>query len=166
MPAGTMTGARGARCNRGRRRRGNPPLTGAALREAWSEAEPLGCVSPLDKSRGGTPTGERALTGACRTARCGGYGTASYRRSASCFYFFVGWASALADAHAVRDRTNIIGKTVGTARSLSSGRPLRAGPVGALAHPTAAPIVMIPALHCRMSSDEDRICGEILGLAW
>ena len=135
MPAGTMTGARGARCNRGRRRRDNPPLTGAALREAWSEAEPLGCVSPLGKSRGGTPKGERALTGACR-ARARRLRNSVLSAFRFLFLFFVGWASALADAHAVRDRTNIIRKTVGTARSLSSGRPLRAGPVGAFAHPT------------------------------
>ena len=61
MSAGIMTGMRGARCNRNGAGGGNPPLTGAALREAWSEAEPLGCVSPLGKSRGGTPEGERAL---------------------------------------------------------------------------------------------------------
>ena len=36
-----------------------PPLMGAALREAWSGAESLGCVSPLDKSRSGTPEGVR-----------------------------------------------------------------------------------------------------------
>jgi len=88
QPAGIMTGMRGARCNRNGAGGGNPPLTGAALREAWSEAEPLGCVSPLDKSRGGTPEGERALQGARRSASCGGYGTASLRRSASFFFLW------------------------------------------------------------------------------
>ena len=37
QPAGTMTGARGARCKRNGAGGGNPPLTGADLREAWSE---------------------------------------------------------------------------------------------------------------------------------
>ena len=44
-------------------------------------------MSPLGKSRGGTLEGERALEGAYRTVRCGGYGTASLRRSASFFFF-------------------------------------------------------------------------------
>ena len=87
MPAGTMTGMRGARCNRGRRRRGHPPLIGAALREAWSEAESLGCVSPLDKSRGGTPEGVRAPLGArCAQAQR----LVNLRLSAFCFLFFFG----------------------------------------------------------------------------
>jgi hypothetical protein len=38
QPAGIMTGMRGARCNRGRRRRETPATFDAALREAWSEA--------------------------------------------------------------------------------------------------------------------------------
>jgi hypothetical protein len=33
-------------------------------REAWPEAEPLGCVSPSGKNRGGTPEGVRAPKGA------------------------------------------------------------------------------------------------------
>jgi hypothetical protein len=41
-------------------------------REAWPKAEPLGCVSPSGKSRGGTPEGVRALQGARRNASCGG----------------------------------------------------------------------------------------------
>jgi hypothetical protein len=82
MPAGTMTGTRGARCNRGRRRRETPAILGAAPREAWPEAESLGCVSPLDKSRRGTPTGERALQGA-RWPR----GTAVEQQRLSAFRF-------------------------------------------------------------------------------
>jgi hypothetical protein len=84
--AGTMTGTRGARCNRGRRRRGHPPLTGAALREAWSEAESSGCVSPLDESRGGTPEGVRAPLGArCAQAQR----LVNLRLSAFCFLAFL-----------------------------------------------------------------------------
>ena len=37
MPAGTMTGTRGARCNRVRRWRGIPAALGAVSREAWPE---------------------------------------------------------------------------------------------------------------------------------
>jgi len=52
-----------------------PWRLGAALREAWSDAEPLGCASPLGKSRGGTPSSERVPSHARRIARCGGFGT-------------------------------------------------------------------------------------------
>ena len=34
-----------------------PAALGAVSREAWPEAEPLGCVSPSGKSRRGTPEG-------------------------------------------------------------------------------------------------------------
>ena len=53
-----------------RRRRVTPVQTKS--QEAWPEAEPLGWNTPLGESRGGTPTDERALQGACRIARCGG----------------------------------------------------------------------------------------------
>jgi hypothetical protein len=36
-------------------------------REAWPEAEPLGCMSPSGKNRGGTPEGERVPLDASRT---------------------------------------------------------------------------------------------------
>ena len=42
---------------------GKPRLAWRWPRETWSEAEPLGCVSPLGKSRGGTPEGVRAPAG-------------------------------------------------------------------------------------------------------
>ena len=73
------------------------PLVKAAV-ERRQASGPLPFPPPLagEGKGGGRAARER-----------GGYGTASYRRSASCFYFFVGWASALADAHAVRDRTDI-----------------------------------------------------------
>jgi hypothetical protein len=65
-----------------------PPSIGAALREAWSEAESLGCVSPLDKNRGGTPEGVRALQGA-RRAKARRLRNSVLRRSASFSFVFV-----------------------------------------------------------------------------
>jgi hypothetical protein len=63
-----------------------PPSIGAGLREAWSEAESLGCVSPLDKSRGGTPEVVRAPTGpAPQPARLRRLRNSVLRRSASFF---------------------------------------------------------------------------------
>ena len=70
QPPGIMTGAGGASLDWDRRRRVTPVQT--ASQEAWPEAEPLGWKIPLGESRGGTPTDERALQGACRIARCGG----------------------------------------------------------------------------------------------
>ena len=58
--------------------RDTPATYGCLPREAWPEAEPLGCVSPSGKNRGGTPEGVRALQGARRNASCGGFGTASF----------------------------------------------------------------------------------------
>ena len=37
--------------------------------------------------------------------------------------------------------------------------------VASLIRATPRLIVMDPALHCRIPSDEDRICGEVLALA-
>ncbi len=100
MPAGKKTGVRGARCNRGRRRRETPAICGAALREAWSGAESLGCVSPLDKSRRGTPEG--VLPPPIPSPASGGgsgWGQAPHRKvrrlmkqrlSAFCFLFVAG----------------------------------------------------------------------------
>jgi hypothetical protein len=57
-----MTGMRGASLQTERGAGGiTPPPTGAVSREAWPVAEPLGCVSPSGKNRGGTPEGVRAL---------------------------------------------------------------------------------------------------------
>jgi hypothetical protein len=53
--------------------------------------------SPFGKSRGGTPMGERALQGARRTGRCGGF--REQRSSAFRFpfssYAFMSWLKAL-----------------------------------------------------------------------
>ena len=70
QPPGMMTGMGGASLDWDRRRRVTPVQT--TSQEAWPEAEPLGWNTPLGESRGGTPTDERALQGACRIARCGG----------------------------------------------------------------------------------------------
>jgi hypothetical protein len=87
MPAGTMTGMRGARCNRGRRRRDTPAIYRRCAREAWPDAAFLGCVSPLGESRRGTPTGERAFA----KVRAAPKGTAvtEQRLSAFCFLYLV-----------------------------------------------------------------------------
>jgi len=71
--AGIMTGTRGARCNRSRRRRETPASSGA--RAAKHGLRPhLGMRESQGQSRGGTPEGERTLQGARRNASCGGYG--------------------------------------------------------------------------------------------
>src|SRR5579875_865027 len=99
-----MTGARGASLYQDRRGAGNArgdarglrPPVGAAVQGQTLRPVPakhglkltaLGMSSPPGQSRGGTPTGERALTGASRTARCGGYGTASIGVPPPVFYF-------------------------------------------------------------------------------
>ena len=46
---------------------GYPCLAWRWLRETWPGAESLGCVSPLDKSRSGTPEGVRVPLDARRT---------------------------------------------------------------------------------------------------
>ena len=74
QPAGTMTGVRGARCKRGRRRRSEARRFGRLSREAWPEAEPLGCVSPSGESRRGTPEGVLSLPR--------GWGSAAARKAA------------------------------------------------------------------------------------
>ena len=71
MSAGTMTGVRGARWNWGRCCGLNPQIR-RRRHEAWPGAASLGCVSPLDRSRSGTPKGERAPLSARRTRWCGG----------------------------------------------------------------------------------------------
>ena len=48
-------------------RRDTPATYRCLPREAWPEAEPLGCMSPSGKSRGGTPEGERVPLDASRT---------------------------------------------------------------------------------------------------
>jgi hypothetical protein len=87
QPAGTMTGARGASLQPGPRCGVNPrPYRRRVPREAWPEAEPLGCVSPLGKSRGGTPQGVRALQGARRT-QVRRILVCVFRRSAFLYFF-------------------------------------------------------------------------------
>src|ERR1700681_798740 len=93
QPAGTMTGARGARwtgtgwggCHaRSNCARSAPPgwgeLTGpdapAESQEALARSRALGTTTPFGESRGGTPTGERIRKGASRARWCGGYGSA------------------------------------------------------------------------------------------
>jgi hypothetical protein len=49
------------RCKWGRYRRSEARRFGCLSREAWPEAEPLGCVSPSGKSRRGTPEGVLSL---------------------------------------------------------------------------------------------------------
>src|SRR5580700_7423653 len=65
--------------------RGLRPPVGASLQDQTLRPRPrkplarsraLGTITPLGKSRGGTPTGERALQSASRIERCGGYGSA------------------------------------------------------------------------------------------
>jgi hypothetical protein len=104
----------------------------------------------LDKNRGGTPTGERALQGACRApSSVSGWGAevAEQRLSAFRFLFFI---SSLRGA---KRRSN----------------PERSRHLDCFASlamtPCAAPIVMTPAIHCRISSDEDRIRGVNFSLA-
>ncbi len=58
--AGTMTGARGARCNRGERRRETPATKGARSAKHGPGTH-LGMRESQGQSRSGTPTGERAL---------------------------------------------------------------------------------------------------------
>jgi len=85
MPSGTMTGVRGARCNRSRRRRVTPPSL--ALRSAKpGPGCAKGCVSPLDRSRCGTPKGERVPLDARRALQARSY---ELRLSAFCFLFFL-----------------------------------------------------------------------------
>ena len=60
MPAGTMTGLRGARCNRGRRRRETPARFGACSAKPGPKPH-QGMRESLGQNRSGTPTGERAL---------------------------------------------------------------------------------------------------------
>jgi hypothetical protein len=50
--------------------------------------------SPLGKSRGGTPEGERALQGANCTARYSGYGSASFGVPLSFSSSFMPWLEA------------------------------------------------------------------------
>jgi len=49
--------------------RDTPATYGCWSREAWPEAEPLGCMSPSGKNRGGTPEGVRVPKGARAAAR-------------------------------------------------------------------------------------------------
>jgi len=81
MSADTMTGMRGARWNRGGRRRDTPATYRRLLREAWSGLH-LGMRESQGKSRRGTPTGERALQGARCASRCSRWDRVC-RRSAS-----------------------------------------------------------------------------------
>ena len=88
MPAGIRTGARGARCKRGRCRRSEARRFGCRSREAWPEAEPLGCVSPSGKSRRGTPEGVLPPQGAVpQPARLRWLRNSVLRRSASFLFF-------------------------------------------------------------------------------
>ena len=57
------------RCKRGRPWRSEARRFGCLSREAWPEAEPLGCVSPSGKSRRGTPEGVRVLNRTRAAAR-------------------------------------------------------------------------------------------------
>jgi hypothetical protein len=66
MSAGIMTGMRGARWNRGGRRRDTPAIDRRLLRETWSGLH-LGMRESQGESRSGTPEGERAPQGARRT---------------------------------------------------------------------------------------------------
>ena len=59
-------------------------------REAWPEAEPLGCMSPSGKNRGGTPEGVRVPKGrALQPAKLRRLRNSVLRRSASFILFFV-----------------------------------------------------------------------------
>ena len=63
MSAGIMTGTRGARCNRGGRRRETPARLGARSAKPGPGSH-LGMRESQGQSCGGTPEGERALQGA------------------------------------------------------------------------------------------------------
>ena len=60
QPAGTMTGTRGARCNRATGAGGDPRRLRRLVREAWPGSCTIGMRHSLGQSRGGTPRGERA----------------------------------------------------------------------------------------------------------
>ncbi len=105
-PAGTRTGARGASLDWDRRGAGNArgeaqglrPPVGAAVQDRTLRLSlrkhglccALGMNSPLGESRGGTPTGVRALQGARRTERCGTCKLASAGVPLPFFLFFLG----------------------------------------------------------------------------
>ena len=90
MPAGTMTGTRGARCNRGRCWRSEARRFGCLPREAWPELslgmrESLGREPWWNAERYAAPK-----RGQCRSPQgCGGYGTASY--GVPLPFFFSSW---------------------------------------------------------------------------
>src|SRR5271168_1708253 len=91
MPAGTMTGVRGASLELGPVLAGKPAAFGAASHEAWPEAEPWGRRLPLartvvERRQASAPAAEGrrkpALRGAHRTRWCGHFECVC-RRSAS-----------------------------------------------------------------------------------
>jgi hypothetical protein len=86
QPADTM----GARCNRGRRQAGYPRQLAVLAPRSLAQAEPLGCVSPSGKNRGGTPEVVRVPKGRVpQPARPRWLRNSVLRRSASFFVFLV-----------------------------------------------------------------------------
>jgi hypothetical protein len=78
MPAGTMTGTRGARCNRGRRRRDTPATYRRCAPRSLARCRVLGMRESLGRE---PPWNADRRARHCKGARCAqrhsGYGTAS-----------------------------------------------------------------------------------------
>jgi hypothetical protein len=96
MPAGTMTGTRGARCNRGRRRRGvtrclsAPRSTKPGPKLSLRDAQSLGQEPRWNADRRAAPILFLPVRGGlgwgqCR-ARARRFRNSVYRRSASCYF--------------------------------------------------------------------------------
>ena len=83
MSAGTMTGVRGPRCNRGWRRRETPATKAPAPRNLVRRRT-LGCVSP----KGRTAVERRQASAPCRVRACLKGKQVDPRLSAFCFLFY------------------------------------------------------------------------------
>jgi hypothetical protein len=80
QPAGIMTGMRGARCNRGGRRRDTPAILGARSAKPGPGCT-LGCVSPKDRA----VVERRQASAPCRVRACRKASGCGQRLSAFCF---------------------------------------------------------------------------------
>jgi hypothetical protein len=164
MPAGIMTGVRGARCKR------SPALTGqpaalrrlsAALHEAWSELSPWDARVPwtravVERRKASAPCRARAAPppksssasgGGCRL-RVRWLRNSVFRRSASLF---------ISSLRGAKRRSNPV--FVPQHYALDCFASLAMTPHAAPDRDEAGP--PLPG-----SSDEDRMCGEIFRLAW
>jgi hypothetical protein len=87
QPAGTMTGVRGARCNRDRRQAGYPRRFSVTGLAKHGPSCALGTTTPFGQSRGGTPEDVRTLGCVPRPARLRRLRNSVLRRSASFLSF-------------------------------------------------------------------------------